>query len=522
MLKQRLLFDRLVYCYDLEHIYTMPAKSSLTLLIKYPILALFIILPCTAHANFDFNANCLKAYQYIFELKLNAARQLISNEKKIHPKNSIVPLLENYVDYFHVITTENKQDFERLKSERSRRLDQIEDDDENSPYYLYAQAEINLQWALLRSRYGEFFTAAREIKRANSQLQENSKKYPGFHLNLKGLGLINVFLGNLPEGILKTALSTFGIRGDVQKGLVMLDNLAQNLPKSSYEPFYEEVVFYYSFVLSDIVHSPDAYAKTMKYTARISDSSLLKSYLQAYVCARNAHNEEAITILNNRPSGEAYQAFPYLELLMGTAKLNKLDYTATVNFKRFLALNKGVNYIKDANLHLSWVALLNGDTGAYNGYITKVRSLGYTYGERDKQAMNEVSAPTPDKELLKARLLFDGGYFSRALSLLADQNGADYQTIKDRAEFYYRSGRICDALEKDDLALQHYQNAVNCGKNLKYYYAATAALNMGKIYAKRNNIAKAKTCFNMAINMKNHEYENSIEAQAKDGLRRLN
>jgi hypothetical protein len=499
----------------------MPAKSSFALLIKYPVFILFIILPCTVQANFDFNPNCLKAYQFIFELKLNAARQLISNEKKIHPKNAIVPLLENYVDYFHLITSESKQDFERLKDEKSHRLDQIEGEDSDSPYYLYAQAEINLQWALLRSRYGEYFAAAREIRRANSELQENSKKYPGFHLNLKGLGLINVFLGNLPDGFLKSTLATFGVKGDVQKGLVMLDNLAQNLPKSSYEPFYEEVVFYYSFVLSDVVHSPDAYAKTMKYTARISDSSLLKSYLQAYVCARNAHNDEAITILTNRPSGDGYQPFPYLELLMGTAKLNKLDYTAAVNFKRFLALNKGVNYIKDANLHLSWVALLNGDTGAYNGYIAKVKGTGYTFGERDKQAMNEGTAPTPDRSLLKARLLFDGGYYTKAAELISAENPAEYQTLKDKAEFYYRAGRIYDAMEKDDTALLHYQNAVNYGKNLKYYYAATSALNMGKIYSKKKNDARAKAYFNLAISMKNHEYENSIESQARDGLRKL-
>ncbi len=498
----------------------MPAKRKLILLFQSCLFPLLLVLPGTVHANFDFNANCLKAYQLIFELKINAAKQLIAAEKNAHPKNSIVPLLENYADYFYLITVESKQDFDRLKEEKSRRLSQIEDDDEKSPYYLYAQAEVNLQWALLRSRYGEYFSAAREIKKANSQLQDNSKKFPGFHLNSKGLGLINVFLGNLPDGVLKSTLSTFGVKGDVQKGLAMLDKLAQNLPHSTFEPFYEEVVFYYAYVLSDVIHSPDAYAKTMKYTARISDNSLLKAYLQAYVCARNGHNEEAITILAKRPGGEGYQSFPYLELLMGTAKLNKLDYSATNNLKRFLALNKGVNYIKDANLHLSWVALLNGDTGAYRGYTAKVKSAGYIYAEKDKQALNEAGAPIPDPELLKSRLLFDGGYYSKALDMLSTKSAGSYQSVKDKVEYYYRMGRIYDALDKDDNALQYYQNAVNYGKNLKYYYA-TSALNMGRIYTKKKNEAKAKAYFNQAINMKNHEYENSIETQAREGLRKL-
>jgi tetratricopeptide (TPR) repeat protein len=76
-------------------------------------------------------------------------------------------------------------------------------------------------------------------------------------------------------------------------------------------------------------------------------------------------------------------------------------------------------------------------------------------------------------------------------------------------------------LGKDDLALTSYQAALNQGKNLKYYFAANAALQMGKVYEKKGNKAKAKEAFNTAISMKNHEYENSIESQANAGLRRI-
>jgi len=153
--------------------------------------------------------------------------------------------------------------------------------------------------------------------------------------------------------------------------------------------------------------------------------------------------------------------------------------------------------------------------------MTKVQRAGYNYGERDKQAMNEAAASAPYASLLKARLLFDGGYYTKALNILSAERPSLYPATKDKAEYYYRSGRINDALRNDNDALRDYQQAINYGKNLKYYYAATAALNMGKIYAVKNNIVNAKKCFNIAINMKNHEYENSIEAQARDGLRKL-
>lgn len=483
--------------------------------------ALFIFHTTSLFANFDFNSNCLKAYKSIFELKLGNARAYISTEKKQHPNNAIIPLLENYIDYFTLVTSESKADFDRLKGNKTIRLDQISDDDKKSPYYLYAQAEINLQWALIRGRFGEFFNAAMEVKKANSYLQENAKKFPDFQLNFKGLGLINAVLGNLPDGALKTALSAFGIKGNLQTGLNMFEKLADNLPKSTYEPFYDEVVFYYAYVLSDVAHSPSAYAKTMKYTERIADTSLLKSYLQSYVCMKNAHNDEAIQILSRKPAGGIYQPFPYLDYLEGVAHLNKLDLNAGVYFNRFLQSNKGVNYIKDANLHLAWISLLKGDKAGYNSFVAKAVNNGYLFTEKDKQAKNEAAAPVPPVDLLKTRLLFDGGYLTKALQMLVDKQTSDYAGEKDKTEFNYRLGRIYDGLNKDDQALAYYQSAINQGKGLKYYFAANAAVQMGKIYEKKKNNVKAKEAFNTAIAMKNHEYENSIESQAKAGLKRL-
>lgn len=485
------------------------------------VLFFLTLYPLFALANFDFNANCLKAYQNIFELKLNTARQLIAAEKKVHPRNAIVPLLENYVDYFYLITTESKAEFERLESNKSGRLDQISSDDKNSPYYLYAQAEINLQWALIRSRYGAYFAAAREINKANGLLKDNQKKFPGFHLNLKGLGLINVVFGALPDGFMKSALSTLGVKGDVQTGLNQLDKLAENLPKSSYEPFYDEVVFYYAYILSDVAKSSQAYSKTMKYTARIPDSSLLKTYLQAYVCARNGKNEQAITILENRPKGSVYQSFAYLDYLLGVAKLNKLDLGAVSHFNQFLQGNKGDSYIKDAYLHQAWISLLKNDTGSYQNLTYRVKNVGATFAEKDKQAINEANGPMPNTELLKARLLYDGGYLAKALVILTDIQPNELKSVKDRTELAYRLGRVNDDLRKDDVALSHYQATINSGKGLKYYYAAKAAVLAGEIYEKRKDINKAKTYFNLAIAMKGHEFESSIENEAKQGLKRI-
>ncbi|HYK75537.1 MAG TPA: tetratricopeptide repeat protein [Daejeonella sp.] len=487
---------------------------------KYLLIFVFLIICQSASAHFDFNANCIKAYEHILALRLNTAKTLLSNEKKNNPQNAIPYLLDNYVDFFTLLTTENKEDFERLKANKSSRLKRIEQDDKTSPYYLFSQAEINLQWALSRSRFDEYFTAGIEINKAHNLLQENSRKFPGFLPNRKGLGTIDALLGAMPEGLRRT-MSVFGIKGNVQQGQRTLESLVKALPDSEYAFFYDESVFYLAYVQIDIMGDKGSYSKIMNYTRPIDSSSLLRTYIRAYVAMKTAHNAEAIATLGNRPEGKEYQPYPFLDYLLGMAELNALNKNAAVHFQTYLNNYHGINFIKDTYLKLAWIELLKGNSGGYQQYVAKVRSEGYTYDEKDKQALYEANSPAPDLDLLKARLAFDGGYYEKALEQLQDKKVTDFKILRDKIEYNYRLGRIYDLSNRDDLALKYYQLAVNLGRNEQYYYAANAALFSGNIYEQKRDLPQAKLFYNTALGMKNHQYQNSIDSKAKAGLRRI-
>ena len=487
---------------------------------RFYMVAVLLLATSTVKANFDFNANCIKAYEQILSLRLNAGKEIIANEKKINPNNSIPYLLDNYVDFFTIMTSENKGEFERLKNNKSMRLNRIERENENSPYYLFALAEINLQWAISRGRFQEYFSSAIEINKAYKMLQENAKKYPSFILNQKNLGMINAMLGSLPEGLKKT-MSAFGIHGNTEMGVKMLDNLTKSLPSSEYSFYYEEVVFLLSFVQLDIVNDMGSYNSIIQNTNRIDSSSLLKTYIRSYAGYKLAHNDETIAEIYKRPKGSQYHAYPYLDYLLGMAKMRTLSQDAVMPFNNYLKNYRGVNLEKDTYLSLAYLSLLKGNTKGYQTNIELVKVMGYDYHDRDKQALKEAGYPTPDKDLLKARLLFDGGYYDAALKELADKKSDDFKILRDKIEYTYRLGRIYDAKDRDDVAIKFYQYAITMGSKEQYYFASNAALRIGVIYEKKKDAAKASQYFNTAINMKDHDYENSIENKAKEGLRRL-
>jgi hypothetical protein len=483
------------------------------------ILCLSLSVSC--FANFDVNANCTQAYKNILGFKLKAARQEIDREKTLHPQNGFTILLDNYYDYFWMLSTESKADYDRLKDNKSARLDKLEDEDKSSPYYNFALAQVHLQWALLNTRFGDNTTAGFAINKAYRLLNENNKKFPAFLPDDIPLGVVSVALGALPDGTLKSVLNIFGIKGNINSGINLLQNATAHLPQSGYAMFYDEAVFYTTYLQADVINDPQAYSKMLQYTSRMDNGSLLKSYIQGYIGLRTGHSTEAIKYFSKRPEGNEYQPYPYLDYLTALAKMNILDNTYVNYFNKFLQTNKGVNYVKDSYLHLAWDALLDGNIKRYAAFSQLVKSKGYTYNEKDKRALTEISDPLYNPNLLRARLWFDGGLYDKALMLLKEKDADHYSTMHDKAEYYYRLGRVYDALQKDSNALGSYQQAINLGKGTSYYFAPMSALRAGNIYEQHKDTSRAMSYYNQAISFKNHQQENSIEQKAKEGLKRL-
>ncbi|WP_345950470.1 tetratricopeptide repeat protein [Mucilaginibacter sp. PAMB04274] len=494
-------------------------KQYIHLLLVFLLIQLISV--NNTYANFDVNANCTQAYKNILSFKLKAARQQIDHEKAVHPQNSFAIMLDNYYDYFWMLSTESKAEYDRLKANKSDRLDKLDDEDKNSPWRNFALAQVNLQWALLHSRFGDNTTAGFAINRAYRLLQDNQKKFPAFLPNDIPLGVVNVALGALPDGALKSVLNVFGIKGSIVGGINMLQTVTAHLPASKYAMFYDEAVFYTTYLQTDVVDDPQAYPKMLQYTGRIDSSSLLKYYIQGYVALRTGHSTEAIRYFDKRPEGDEYQPYPYLDYLTGMARMNVSDETAINYFNKFLQTNKGVNFIKDTYLRLAWDALLDGNTKRYTAFTQFVKTKGYTYNDKDKRALTEIADPQYNPTLLRARLWFDGGLYNKALTLLKQKEADSYSSAHDKAEYYYRLGRVYDALQKDSDALSNYQQAITVGKGMAYYFGPMSALKSGNIYEQRQDKSKAINYYNMAIGFKNHQQESSIEQKAKEGLKRL-
>lgn len=484
------------------------------------IFFLLVTINLSAKADFVMNQRSTAAFKAIFDLRFPEAKRLIAEEKSKNPGNGVTVLLENYIDYFSILTSNSRADYDKWKDRRSDRLDALEDNDENSPYYLFAQADVHIQWGVLKAKFGDYTSAMFDMNKANKLLKKNQEKYPEFLPNQKSVAWLNLLFGAIPPSM-KGLVGFLGMKGDLPTGLKQLQRLRGQLNGTPYAVYRDEITFLIAITNIDILHSKDNYADLMGMANDMSDQSLLKSYLQGYSAFKTQHTDEAIRYFSNAPQSAEYIDMPVIDYWLASAKLCRMDRDADKYFLKFIADNKGGTYTKDSYLKVAYCSLLKKDISAYNSYLNSVRTKGTSIDEKDKEALKEASDAAPDEELLRARFYFDGGYYDKALALLKAKQFNELKIVRDQTEYYYRFGRTYDALNNDTSALSNYQRAINLGKSTSYYYAANSALLCGLIYEQKRDYRRAADSFNLALQMRNHEYQSSIDTQAKDGLIRI-
>ena len=187
---------------------------------------LFLFLSNPLFALFQMNERMQQSYTHIINLEFEAAQQLLNLELKENFENRMIDIQYNYIDFLTILIGEEEEFFSIAQYSKQDRIYRIQNGDENSPYYLYAQAEVHLQWAFARLKFEEYLTAAYEFQKAYSLLEENQELFPNFKLNKKGLGLLHTLVGAIPEKY-QWVLKLVGMEGGVELGLSCIIYITQ-------------------------------------------------------------------------------------------------------------------------------------------------------------------------------------------------------------------------------------------------------------------------------------------------------
>ncbi len=474
-----------------------------------------------ARAAFDFTPGCREAYGNMVRLRFDAARSALANERQANPVNFIPHYVESYIDFLTAFISEQRADFDTLRARRNVRLDRLGIEDRQSPYYLLVRAELYLQTAVVHVKFRENLTAVYEFRKAYKLLEANARKHPSFLPNAKCLGILHALIGYVPSNY-KWLTRLLGFRGTIPQGLGELNTL---LKASEREPRYRYLYDETAILLMFLEFHLDKDNKAaLALAERIGSGDPgplhLFSMLSIYLYA--AMNDKAIALLDRRSPDPGEYPFHYLDFMHGLSLLNKLDPRARPFFKDYLASYTGTSFIKSACQKLAWLSLVEGDTAGYRSWMREALVRGDDFTDEDKHALSEArKGDLPNGYLLRARLLFDGGYYRESLAVLAGKDIVLFPRFRDQLEFTYRLARIYDRLGLRDKAIDLYRQTVRNGESYTFYFAANAALCAGQLYERENDAAEAASWYRKCLAMRNHEYQDSIDQRAEAGLNRL-
>ena len=471
----------------------------------------------------DNNYNCKKAYAEIMAMRFDDAENYLLEEKKAEPENVYPYYLDNYLDFLKIFISEDEQVFDEYENNKSNRIKLIESLPETSPYRNFFLANINLQWAFARLKFNEYFSAAIEINRAYRLIEKNHEKFPDFYPNKITHGVLKIMIGLVPENY-NWLLSIVSMEGSVEEGTQELyEILSLSKSDSKYAYLKNETLFYLGFIELNINPDPNKSKLLLKEILPMADTSLLFAYLSLNILTKTNQNDQAAIIFEKiQDTSDTYYPFYYLDYMYAEFNLKRMELEkARTYYAKFLKNFKGKNYIKDAWRKSAWTYLLQNNIEMYQQALAMVESEGYDEFGSDKDALSEYKkAIIPNINLLKARLYFDGGYFFRSNSVLINMDKSNLSFEEDM-EMKYRLARVNQSTNAIPQAKSYYKSVVISSELTDNYFPANSALKLGEIYEIEDSLEMSKLYYQKCLKMNFSQYENSIKAKAKEGLRRL-
>tara|TARA_B000000565_G_scaffold255833_1_gene238234 strand:- start:9897 stop:11372 length:1476 start_codon:yes stop_codon:yes gene_type:complete len=486
------------------------------------IVLIFLFYSNFVFCSFGVSERTELIYKNIMHLDFVAAKKLIDIEKKNqNSSNGLFYLYENYIDFLKIIISDDEKYYLEKKHLKNKRVSLIKKCNKDSEYYLYTQAEILLQWSFIYLKFEDYEKAAVAFIKAYSLLKRNETIYPDFNLNKKGLGIIYSSLAYIPNEY-NWILKFFNLDNNKEIGLNYFNSILDNDQSKLY---YDEVIFLISYLHINLINDSIFYQKCMDLIGEKYKYSPLLNFAAAKISVKLGNNKQCIYILENRPPHLKAFSFPHLDYLLAIAKLNDLNLTDSKKyFLRYLSNFKGKSYKKSAYQKLAWISYLNSEKKEVKANFLKVRKNGSLYLEIDRKAEKEA-----EKEyithpiLLKARLLYDGGYYKRALVEIDKLNyNSDLKNQLEKSEYSYRYARIISKLNyPSNEVIKKFQNAYNIGQIAGAYFSPMSALQIGLIYEHENNINNAKKYYNKCLEFSDFDFQRSIHQKARLRLKAI-
>lgn len=458
----------------------------------------------------------------ILNLRTQTARNIIAQGRAAEPNNLYYDYLDNWMEVIELALYEQDERYGKYLQSFEERIKHVKaTGNRNDPAYNILLGEMYVHAGMANILYNDYFDGFRKILTADDYVDENLEKHPGYWMNNKLSGTMNVGFDMMPS-VLKWFANLFGLKGNANAGYRQLN---QYLKSVNDQPGLKaEALLYYGFVLKLSKRDQEA-ANLLQMNTTLAQAPALNIFFLSTLQYISGNNEEAMKALSAFPKNKIELPFRHISYLEGREKINRLDPDAYIPFTQFLRSSNFKNNKRDVCLKLSYHYFMLNDKDRYHYYLQLINSYPKSKMDRDKEAdVESARGYDPQPDILRSRFLVAGGYFSRAKIILQSIVFASLVNKAYQTEYCLLMAKVALAERRTEDAIAFCNKAIDLGRERKEHYAAEAALVAGLAAQQKNSSSQALQFWKMAtqIDGQGDIYIENIHKIAKQKIAMVN
>ena len=458
--------------------------------------------------------------EYLSYFRLQQAESMLQQ----FPSPTLKAYYQTQIQVYRFLSTQDPIYLQKLEQDRDKHFDALANMAETDTLKEIFQADLYARFAVVEFINHNYFSALRFARKSGKLIQQHQKKYGDHIEQYKIRGLFNVLFGSVP-GKYQWISQSLGYHGDVQLGLSQLEKAAAKSRFLRMESF-----LIVAFVRKNMLNQPEAALTSLLRARKQKGANILIDFSLASAYMNKQQNEEAIKVLSERKNYVKGDVFfiPYWDYLYGKAWYFKENHSqAQYYFSRFLKTYRGELLKRDAYFRLGLSLTLSGDYEAGLKFFQLIEKEEGGFNEDEYASFMAATfvREAPNEHLLnlfRARNLFDGGYTDQSLAIL-NQINSQYASLPTdiRIELHYRYGRVYHRQQNTRQAVSHYQQCIRLDTEQQNWLQAYAMYYQGEIAREEENLAKAKSCYESALEYDDYFYQDGLENRCKIILNQL-
>jgi tetratricopeptide (TPR) repeat protein len=426
--------------------------------------------------------------------------------------------LNSYKEFLHALIFQSRSNFDRYLIQSDTWLQNLDRLKSSNVSVSAAIAEVRLFRAVLAAQFSEYKTSAKDLLASYKIVSKSGSDFNPADRN-KLSGILGVLFQQVPEQYGKY-LRLLGIHASGLSGLNGLERYYSAASAGSVERTEGYLLLVTS--LKEFSKDPAAAWNFVKAEGLPMLDNPLVRYQSALAALKAGDCESALKLLEGDGKSNDSRTFPFWNYQLGRCKLYRNDPDAAACLEKFINLPGGDNYRHRALLLTGWFYLIHGQKEKTQALFTQMKNLSGPYTPYDRQALSEASENRlPDPDLLKVRILFDGGYYDPCLATCKKLMDSGRLSEPEVGELLYRKGRCEQRLGNYTQAINSYIGVVDRADVIRNYTVPNAALQLGDLYKKSGQIKLARKYYNVCLEWNKYGFREGISRQAEMALKEL-